>query len=85
MNQISTGDLLRKEVREQTKEGKIAKAQMLSGGLVDDQIVLRLFINQIQKPEIKSNVKNKFIKLNFFFFLIYRKGMVVVKIVFNWF
>ena len=59
MHQISTGDLLRKEVREQTEDGKLAQSQMLGGGLVDDNIVLRLFIKQIQRSEIKTTVKKK--------------------------
>jgi adenylate kinase len=48
---ISTGDLLRSEVREGTPGGKEAEAKMNRGELVDDDIVVRMIKDRISKPE----------------------------------
>lgn len=39
---ISTGDLLRKEIKEQTKLGKEAQSIIASGGLVPDEIIVQI-------------------------------------------
>lgn len=48
---ISTGDLLRSEVREGTQLGKEAEARMNRGELVDDDIVVGMIKSRICKPE----------------------------------
>jgi adenylate kinase len=48
---ISTGDLLRSEVREGTQLGKEAEARMNRGELVDDDIVVEMIKSRICKPE----------------------------------
>ncbi len=48
---ISTGDLLRSEVREGTQLGKEAETRMNRGELVDDDIVVGMIKNRICKPE----------------------------------
>ena len=48
---ISTGDLLRSEVREGTQLGKEAEARMKRGELVDDDIVVRMIKSRISRPE----------------------------------
>ncbi|MGD8534421.1 MAG: adenylate kinase [Candidatus Aminicenantes bacterium] len=48
---ISTGDLLRSEVREGTQLGREAEARMNRGELVDDDIVVGMIQNRISKPE----------------------------------
>ena len=50
---ISTGDLLRSEVREGTQLGKEAEIRMNRGELVDDDIVVGMIKNRIYKPEYK--------------------------------
>ncbi len=48
---ISTGDMLRSEVREGTQLGKEAEARMNRGELVDDNIVVGMIKKRIFKPE----------------------------------
>ncbi len=48
---ISTGDLLRNEVRERTQLGKEAEVRMNRGELVDDDIVVGMIKDRISKPE----------------------------------
>lgn len=47
MEPISTGDLLRAEVRAQTELGKEVETIMAGGGIVDDRLVLRLVSNKL--------------------------------------
>ncbi len=52
--QISTGDILRKAVADDTPLGKEAKVIMDSGGLVSDKIVLGLVEERIKQPDCKA-------------------------------
>ncbi len=52
--QVSTGDLLRKAVAEQTPMGIMAKAAMDSGQLVTDQIVLDIIKERLGKPDANN-------------------------------
>ena len=49
LNHISTGDLLRKEIADQTELGKRIKGIMDSGSLVSDDIVVEMIDNAIAK------------------------------------
>ena len=55
--QVSTGDMLREEVKYGTELGKAAKSIMDKGDLVSDEII----ISMIQKRIIKPDCKNGFI------------------------
>ena len=55
--QISTGDMLREEVKLGTKLGQAAKSIMDKGNLVSDEII----ISMIERRIIKSDCKNGFI------------------------
>mmetsp|Transcript_18821 Transcript_18821/g.21795 ORF Transcript_18821/g.21795 Transcript_18821/m.21795 type:complete len:203 (+) Transcript_18821:332-940(+) len=46
---LSTGDLLRKHVREGTEIGKEAKSYMDSGGLVPDELIIQLVMEDAEK------------------------------------
>eukprot|EP00922_Rhytidocystis_sp_ex-Travisia-forbesii_P057319 GHVS01084917.1.p1 GENE.GHVS01084917.1~~GHVS01084917.1.p1 ORF type:complete len:268 (+),score=40.42 GHVS01084917.1:484-1287(+) len=50
---ISTGDMLREAVKEQTKYGRMAKSRMDAGQLVDDEIVLPLLEEKLASPECR--------------------------------
>ena len=51
---ISTGDILRKEIKEESKLGLEAKNIIASGGLVSDEIIV-----QIIEKTIKENQESK--------------------------
>lgn len=52
--QISTGDLLRAAVKNQTALGMQAKSIMESGNLVSDQIVLEMIKERVNQPDIEN-------------------------------
>lgn len=52
--QISTGDILRASVREQTPMGLRAKSYMDSGSLVPDQVVVGIVEERLQKEDCKK-------------------------------
>lgn len=49
--QISTGDILRAAVKEETPMGVVAKAHMESGGLVPDEVVIGIVRERLLKPD----------------------------------
>lgn len=48
---ISTGEVLRKEVEQQSEIGKLAKSYMESGKLVPDEVVIGIIKNRITKSD----------------------------------
>jgi len=52
--QISTGDMLRAAVKEQSELGKKVEAVMASGGLVTDEIIISLVKERIQQEDCKN-------------------------------
>lgn len=50
---ISTGDLVREEIKEQTDIGKIARQYVERGELVPDEIIIDLLVKRLQKPDAK--------------------------------
>ncbi len=49
--QISTGDMLREAVKDQTEMGKEAKKHMDAGNLVPDEVVIGIVADRIKKPD----------------------------------
>jgi len=54
IRQISTGDILRKNVKDQTELGLYAKSYMDAGGLVPDEIIINMIRQELQKPEYEK-------------------------------
>ena len=52
--QISTGDILRAAVREQTPMGIKAKEYMDAGGLVPDEVVIGIVRDRLQQPDCEQ-------------------------------
>ena len=51
---LATGDLLRAEVARQTPLGKEIKTEIDAGRLVNDELVLRMVSDNLDKPECKN-------------------------------
>lgn len=51
---ISTGDMLRKETREGTELGLMARAVMEAGGLVGDEIIIAMVEKRIKEPDCEK-------------------------------
>ena len=51
--QISTGDILRANVREGTELGFVAKAYMDKGDLVPDEVLIGIIKNRLKEPDCK--------------------------------
>lgn len=50
LKQISTGDLFRFNIKNETELGKLAKSYMDKGELVPDQITIDMLIEELKKP-----------------------------------
>ena len=51
---LATGDLLRAEVAKQTPLGQEIKTEIDAGRLVNDELVLRMVSDNLDKPECKN-------------------------------
>ena len=50
LKQISTGDLFRHNIKNETEFGKLAKSYMDKGELVPDQVTIDMLIDELKKP-----------------------------------
>ena len=51
---ISTGDLLREEIKNETEIGKQAESLMKEGKFVSDDVIIKLISNRISKPDCEN-------------------------------
>lgn len=51
LQQLSTGDMLRQAVKDGTDVGRQASQIMEAGGLVPDEVVIRIIAERIEKPD----------------------------------
>ncbi len=54
IRQLSTGDLLRENRRQNTELGRAAQKFMDAGNLVPDEVILGMVAEEFKKPELKS-------------------------------
>ena len=54
LTHLSTGEILRNEIRDDTKLGRQAKVFMDKGQLVPDAILLEMMENRLQQPDLQS-------------------------------
>ena len=50
LKQISTGDLFRHNIKNETELGKLAKSYMYKGELVPDQVTIDMLTDELKKP-----------------------------------
>lgn len=51
---ISTGDILRAAVKEETEFGKLAKEYMDKGELIPDDVIIRIIKERLSQPDVKE-------------------------------
>ncbi len=51
---ISTGDILREEIKNRTSLGRVAKEWVDSGHLVPDAVVIEIVVSRLSNPEIRG-------------------------------
>lgn len=51
---ISTGDILRKNIKEQTELGKLAKSYIDKGLLVPDEVVIDIVVDRLKQEDAKN-------------------------------
>ena len=54
--QISTGDIFRKHIKEQTELGKLADSYISKGQLVPDDVTIKLVQSRIQENDVKPGM-----------------------------
>lgn len=54
--QVSTGDIFRKNIKEQTKLGKIAESYISKGNLVPDDITIDIVKNRLKDDDVQQGI-----------------------------
>lgn len=54
--QVSTGDIFRKHIKEQTELGKLAESYISKGKLVPDDVTIDLVKNRLQEDDVKDGI-----------------------------
>ncbi len=54
--QVSTGDIFRKHIAEQTELGKLANSYISKGKLVPDDVTVNLVKDRLQEDDVKNGI-----------------------------
>ncbi len=54
--QVSTGDIFRKNIKEQTELGRLAESFISKGELVPDDTTIGIVIDRLNEPDVKSGI-----------------------------
>ena len=54
--QVSTGDIFRKHIKEQTELGKLAEKYISQGKLVPDDVTIGLVENRLKEPDVQNGI-----------------------------
>ncbi len=54
--QVSTGDIFRKHIKEQTELGKLAEQYISKGNLVPDDVTINLIKNRLEDEDVKNGI-----------------------------
>lgn len=56
LKQVSTGDIFRKNIKEQTELGKIADSYISKGNLVPDDITIDVVKNRLEEKDVENGI-----------------------------
>lgn len=54
--QVSTGDIFRKNISEQTELGKLAESYISKGNLVPDDVTIEIVENRLKQADVKNGI-----------------------------
>lgn len=56
IKQVSTGDIFRKEIKEQTELGKLADSYISKGQLVPDDVTINIVKERLEQDDVKNGI-----------------------------
>ncbi len=54
--QVSTGDIFRKNIKEQTELGKLAESYISKGSLVPDDVTIGIVVDRLEEPDVQQGI-----------------------------
>ena len=56
IKQVSTGDIIRKNIKEQTELGKLAEQYISKGQLVPDDVTIKIVEDRLNEPDVQNGI-----------------------------
>ena len=56
IKQVSTGDIFRKNIKEQTELGKLAEQYISKGQLVPDDVTIKIIEDRLNEPDVENGI-----------------------------
>lgn len=56
IKQVSTGDIFRKNIKEQTELGKLAEQYISKGQLVPDEVTIKIVKNRLEEKDVENGI-----------------------------